>query len=198
MNRKYFYMLVMMLLVILSPQRSECDDFTFSDNLSLRIHYRGIDRYSIPDSATTATIKSNMNFTADCRRFPNPTFSFAFYDSASVTITGNFNIADSVMFLSDLKERKSYFKKVPTGLWNALYSVIADSTFANKDTVFVPDSIGQELVTAKVYEYKGFIVPEMSTFDERHGYIKFLLYYPPSANVSALRNAMSGIGVLFE
>ena len=174
------------------------DTLNIGKNCNFRIYYKSLNEYSIIDSFATEDIRNNMNFISDCRRFNNPMFSFVCYDSLSTIITGNFNIADSVMFLSDLRERKSYFWKMPAGLWNALNSTIVDSMFASKDTVFIPDSTTLERVTAMAYEYTGFIEPEMSSFNERLGYSKFLLYYPPGVNAAALRSAMSNIGVLFE
>jgi hypothetical protein len=171
--------------------------FDLGENLVLRIQIRTNGKIRIVNGAPLTDIKNAFVIDSMQHSFRNAPYSFAFYDSLSSPVNGNFSLADSTMFVVDFRTNKSGFYRIIPSLCNALNAAISDSSFAMTRTIFVPDSSGQQRALVISFHYKGFIEADLASFNEKAGFGKYRLYFPSDVSESALRNELIAVGVQF-
>lgn len=193
-NVKNRHLYFLCLLAVFSFRSSALD---LNPALYLRTQNRANGSASVVQGAQLSAIKSSFSIDSMRVSFRNAPYAFAFYDSLNTPVTGNFSLADSALFIVDFRTNISGFYRILPSLWNALNTVIADSSYAILRTVFVPDTTGQQRASVIAFHYKGFIEADMENYTERLGFGKYRLYFPSGIIETALRNELQAAGIQF-
>lgn len=191
--RKYWFLCTILVLIYVDISIA----FDLNEGWLMRVNTRENGNTSIIQGTRLNAIKSAFLTESMRSPFRNAPYIYTFYDSLSTPVNGNFNLADSVLYIVDFRTKTSGFYCIHPGLWNALNAVINDSVYANVQTIFLPDSIDQTKVCAIAFHYKGFIEADMKNFTDRVGFGKYHLHFPQNINETNLRKELQNFGVQF-